>query len=389
MRKLTWLVVCVAFTDTVFFAALAPLLPHLVHVLHLSKGAAGVLTAAYAVGSMAGTVLALPVAARGSLRAGVVGGLALMAVCTLAFGFAGSAVEMDLARLGQGVGDGLAWTGAVAWLVTATPSARRGRAIGTAAAASGAGSLLGPLLGGVAAAAGLAPVFTGIAVVTAGLAGWTWLTPAPVHETRRPLGRHLYEMVGWRSGAGLWLGALGGVLTAGLAVLAPLGLARAGMAAGTIAVVFFVAAALRTWVNPMAGRWTDRRGHRRLVEVGLVAAVAVSLLLAASPGGLLLAALVVLAGTAYSAFWVPAMSMVSAAAGGTPRAVWLGLGLWNFAWGVGWTLGSAGAGWLAAAMGDGWAYIALAAAATVTLVLIRAGGRLPRVGGRWAAGRSA
>ncbi len=388
MRNLTWLVVCVAFVDTVFFAALAPLLPHLAHSLALSKGAAGFLTAAYAVGSMAGTLAALPVAARGSLKLGVLAGLTLMAVCTLGFGLATGVVQLDAMRLGQGVGDGLAWTGAVAWLVTAVPRARRGRAIGTAAAASAAGSLLGPLLGGAAAAVGLRPVFTGIALATAGLVLWTWWTPAPADEGRQRLGRRLRGLLGWRAGAGLWLGGLGGVLTAVLAVLAPLELARAGLAAGAIAAVFFVAAAIRTWVNPALGRWTDRRGHRRPVQVGLAAAAAVSVSLAVVPGGWPLAVVVVVAGAAYSSFWVPAMSMISASAGGAPRSVWLGFGLWNLAWGVGWTVGSAGGGALAAATGDAWAYLALAAAALATLAAVRGERRWPRPRHRLAQGRT-
>jgi len=376
VRNLTRLVVCVAFVDTVFFAALAPLLPHLAHALMLSKGAAGFLTAAYAVGSMMGTVAALPVAARGTLKAGVLVGLGLMAVCTLGFGFATSVVALDLARLGQGVGDGLAWTGAVAWLVTAAPADRRGRAIGTAAAASSAGSLLGPMLGGVAASVGLRPVFTGIAVATAALAAWTWFTAAPAEEARHPLGRRLRDLVGWRSGAALWLGGLGGVLTAVLAVLAPLELARAGLAGVAIAAVFFLASAARAWVNPLLGRWTDRSGHSRPVQVGLLASVVASLLLAVGWGAWPLAAVVAVAGAAYSSFWVPAMSMVSAVAGRSPRAVWMGLGLWNLSWGIGWTLGSAGGGWLAAAAGDAWVYLVLATIALLTLAGVR--------GGRWA-----
>ncbi|HUY97582.1 MAG TPA: MFS transporter [Verrucomicrobiae bacterium] len=388
MRNLTALVVCVAFVDTVFFAALAPLLPHLVHTLALGKGAAGFLTAAYAVGSMAGTLVALPVAARGSLKVGVVLGLALMAACTLGFALAHGIVLLDGMRFGQGVGDGLAWTGAVAWLVTAVPAGRRGRAIGTAAGASAAGSLLGPLLGGIAATAGLRPVFGGIAAATAGLVMWTMVTPAPAEEGRRDLGRRLRGLLGWRAGAGLWLGGLGGVLTSVLAVLAPLQLARAGLGAGVIAAVFFLAAVIRTWVNPLLGRWTDRRGHRRPVVAGLAASALVSLLLVVAAGGWELAAAVVLAGAAFSSFWVPAMSMISVAAGGTPRTVWVGFGLWNLAWAVGWSVGSAGGGTLAAAVGDLWAYLALAGASLVTLALVHGGRWSPFPRGRLAQGRA-
>jgi len=371
VRNLTWLVACVAFIDTVFFTALVPLLPHLAQGLSLSKGAAGFLTAAYAIGSMAGTLLAAAVATRGPVKPAVVAGLGLMAACTVAFGFAGSVVELDVARLGQGIGDGVAWTGAIAWLVATAPPAGRGRAIGTASGASAAGALAGPLLGGVAAVGSVGPVFTAVGLVAVGLLCWTLLTPGPREEAAHAPRGHLRGIVGWRMGAALWLGALGGVLTAVLAVLAPLALARQGIGVTVIAAVFFASALIRAVGSPLLGRWVDHRGHRTPLQAGLVAAVGVSLLLAWAVGPWPSAVLVLLAGVAYSAFWVPAMSMVSVASGPSTRAVWLGFGLWNLAWGVGWTVGSAGGGALAAAAGDAPPYLLLAGLSLVTVLAVR------------------
>ncbi len=45
MRRLLLLVGAIVLVDTMFFAALTPLLPHYVHALHLSKAGAGVLSA--------------------------------------------------------------------------------------------------------------------------------------------------------------------------------------------------------------------------------------------------------------------------------------------------------------------------------------------------------
>ena len=47
MRRLLLLTSAVVFVDTLFFAALTPLLPHYAHALHLGKAGAGVLAAAY------------------------------------------------------------------------------------------------------------------------------------------------------------------------------------------------------------------------------------------------------------------------------------------------------------------------------------------------------
>ena len=56
MRRLFLLVAAVVLVDTMFFAAVAPLLPYYSDELDLSKTAAGVLTAAYPAGTFAGAI---------------------------------------------------------------------------------------------------------------------------------------------------------------------------------------------------------------------------------------------------------------------------------------------------------------------------------------------
>src|SRR5258707_13181490 len=51
VRKLLFLTGAVVFVDTLFFAALTPLLPHYAHTLGLGKTGAGVLSAAYPAGA--------------------------------------------------------------------------------------------------------------------------------------------------------------------------------------------------------------------------------------------------------------------------------------------------------------------------------------------------
>ena len=94
-----------------------------------------------------------------------------MAVARVAFGFAGSALSLGLARLVQGLGSALSWAGALAWLVAGTPRERRGEMLGTAIGSAIFGALLGPALGAVAEAVGPRPAF----VAVAGLAGGDFL----------------------------------------------------------------------------------------------------------------------------------------------------------------------------------------------------------------------
>ena len=56
VRRLFWLVAAVVLVDTMFFAAVAPLLPHYEEELDLSKTAAGILTAAYPAGTFVGAL---------------------------------------------------------------------------------------------------------------------------------------------------------------------------------------------------------------------------------------------------------------------------------------------------------------------------------------------
>src|SRR3954451_15865917 len=65
VRRLVWLVGAVVLVDTMFYAAITPLLPELADRLDLGKGAAGVLMAAYAAGTPVG---ALPRGGAGAAR---------------------------------------------------------------------------------------------------------------------------------------------------------------------------------------------------------------------------------------------------------------------------------------------------------------------------------
>src|SRR5712691_2421252 len=163
MRRLLLLVVPIVLVDTMFFAALTPLLPHYVHTLDLSKAGAGVLAAMYPAGALVAGIPSGFAAARFGVKPTVLTGLTLLAATTIAFGLAGSAWTLDVARFLQGVSSAFSWTGALAWLVAAAPPGRRGQLIGSAFGAAIAGALFGPVLGAVASYTGTAPAFATVA----------------------------------------------------------------------------------------------------------------------------------------------------------------------------------------------------------------------------------
>src|SRR5438876_11960353 len=102
LRRLLALVGAIAFVDTIFFAALTPLLPHYAHELGLSKAGAGVLQAAYPAGALFGAIPAGLVAARYGVKPTLLVGLSSIATTSVLFGYAGSVWALDTARFLQG-----------------------------------------------------------------------------------------------------------------------------------------------------------------------------------------------------------------------------------------------------------------------------------------------
>jgi MFS family permease len=147
MRPLLYLTGTIVLVDTLFFAALTPLLPHYAHSLGLGKAGAGVLAGAYPAGALFGSIPSGIVAARLGVKPTVLVGMTVVAGMTAVFGLANAAWELDLARFCQGLASSFSWTGALAWLVAASPAGRRGRLIGQAFAAAVGGARLGPVPG--------------------------------------------------------------------------------------------------------------------------------------------------------------------------------------------------------------------------------------------------
>jgi MFS family permease len=375
-RRLVLVIGAVVFVDTMFYAAIAPLLPTLAHELRLSKLSAGVMTASYPAGMLVASLPGGILAVRVGPKRAVYVGLGLLAASTLAFGFLQNAAALDAARFVEGVGGACSWAGGLAWIVADVSLGRRGALIGAAVGAAIGGALLGPVLGTIANAVGRGPAFSAVVVLSLALIFQASRIPL-VHKASGQGIAHLGASL--RGGAmrtSMWLVALPAVASGLVNVLGPLRLHRLGAGAAVIGGTFLAGAAIEAAISPAVGGLSDRRGRLVPMRFGLAAAAVLfacfTLPSSAAPLALLIIAIAATLGT----FWAPSMAMLADAATAHGLDQALAAALMNLAWAAGQILGSGAGGAIAKAAGDGVPALLVAAMCAGTLVT------LPRAYGR-------
>lgn len=366
MRDLRGLLVLLAaamVVDTAGYSAITPLLPHLVERFGLGQSGAGVLAAAYPVGTVAFALPAAWLVSRIGAKRVTLVALGLMALASLGFAFAGAAPVLGLARLCQGTAAAGVWAAALAWAIAVAPDERRSEVIGTVTGAAIFGAVGGPALGVLGDWFGIRAVFATFVVVPAVLAVLIVRVPAsPVVE------RHggLADARGaWRDAhvrLGVWLMLVPALAFGVLNLLVPLRMGALGWGASAIGAVFLATAVCEALASPVAGRAGDRHGAHAPAWVALaLGAVGLALLAPSWPAAWVFAVLVPLTGSALGSLWTPAMTLLSAGAEERGLDPAFGFGLSNLAWGVGAAIGNIGGGSLADLAGD-WTSFAVVAA---------------------------
>ncbi|HMO10004.1 MAG TPA: MFS transporter [Actinotalea sp.] len=377
LRGLLTILAAAMVVDTAAYSAVTPLLPQFVATYSLSPAGAGLLAAAYPVGTVA---LALPAAwlvSRVGPKRVTVMALCLLGVASLGFALATSAPLLAAARLLQGAGAAGVWAAALAWAIAVAPLGRRSEVIGTLTGAAIIGAVGGPVLGSLGDWLGVRAVFLAFVAVPA------VLTALVLRHDRPPVVQRSGSLgalrLAWRDGRvrlGGWLMVVPSVGFGVLTLLVPLRLDARGWAVSAIGAVFLVTAIVEGLASPVAGRAGDRHGARSPAWIALLAAGAGLFAMApwggtGSAGGWVIAALVPLTGVVLGALWTPAMTLLPHGAEDSGIDPAFGFGGANLSWGLGAGAGALAAGAMTQLVGDWSAFASVGAVALVSALAVR------------------
>lgn len=350
-RRLLILCCFVVFMETTFFAVLTPLLPSFRDELGLGDAEVGVLSGAFAAGTL---LMALPggwIAARYGPRRAMILGVIGVGVFSTAFGFADRIEVLDATRFLQGAFGALMWAGAISWAIAVAPRARRGQVMGTIIAAAVVGEMLGSPIGALAHEVGTEIVFSSVLVLAIGITAVAMTIPSAAEVEGQPIDEALAAARKARL-ARTALVLAGPSAAFGMAiVVGPLRLDDLGATPWMIAAAFAGGSLVEAFVGPWVGKLSDRVGRRLPYMTGLgvmAGAIAVVGLFDVLP--LLLAGVLLVAFGAGLAF-TPASTLITDAATNAGLNQGYAAGAANVAWGGGQMIGAVGAGYLAGAAG--------------------------------------
>ncbi len=351
MRRLLILACAVVFLDVTFFSVLTPLLPTFRADHDLSEGAAGVLAGSFAAGTL---VMALPagwLAAKFGPRRTVLAGLIGIGIFSPLFGFVDHIVLLDLSRFFQGASGAMMWAGAISWVISAAPVARRGELMGTVIAAAVVGELLGAPMGALAHAVGTEIVFGMVFFLAAILIAVAVTIPDAAEVGGQPLGEAVDRLRRSTVPRSVLILTAPSIAFGLVVVVAPLRMDDLGASPLLIAAAFASGSVVEAVIGPVIGRVSDRIGRTAPYLVGLGASCVAVIALGLAGLVPLLYGAVVLAAFGAGLAFTPASTLVTEAATAAGVNQGYASGASNVAWGGGQTIGAIAGGVIAGAAG--------------------------------------
>jgi DHA1 family inner membrane transport protein len=359
-----------AMAESLFYTALAPILPAIDEQLGITHTLAGVLVAGYAIGYVLGTYPGYWLAMRTAPRTAGAAGVALVALGTLGFAAADDYPLLLAARVFVGAGSVIVYTGVLAAAADMAGAEARGSAIGRVYAGSAAGGAVGPLVGAAAQAAGRGVVFGLVAVGQVAVA--LLLSRLPASAPLR--GASLREMLAHtrhrRVRLGLWITAVPGFAMGVLTVAGSYRIAELGGTSLAIAAAFSGIAVINVFLNPRIGRLSDRVGRERPVALTLLVAAAMLVAIALAAFEASTIVLIAMTGALMTAIGGPGLAMVGdeiARHGGDPAQATF---LMNLSWGPTAVVGAIAAGVFHGHVGAELALALLCAVALATAAVV-------------------
>ncbi|MEN8652511.1 MFS transporter [Streptomyces sp. 21So2-11] len=374
--------------DMFLYGSIVPLLPGLPAV-HGSPFIAGALFAVYAVALLGATPFIGVWVDRSGPRAPMLAGLVGLAAATVLFaasidvaGATGLTLLL-LARAAQGIAAAASWTSGLALIAATHEPERRGRVMGLALSAVGAGILLGPAVSGLLSDAfGRHAPFLVIAVLAAAdaVARIVLIKGTATLDVRTP-----YRVIlrGPRIGLLVALTATGAAAIAFPEPVLPLHLDGLGLGTTGIGLAFAAAALGGSLAAPIAGLLTDRTGASRVAGIG-AAVTAIGFLLSGRDSTVWSVTGLVVVGFGAQFVLAPTLVLIGALAEHTrPAAYGAAYAIYNLAYTGGLAVAPLAAGSTANALGvPTTTVVAAALAALVAVVMFT---RRQKVGGTLAA----
>ncbi len=381
-RPMTLLITAAMFADAVFYALIAPLLPHYSEQLSLDHLQVGLLVGAHPAGTVACAAIAARLVRGRGAAITITLGLISLGLATIVFGVANSLPLLAACRFVQGASAAMVWCGGLARLQAIAPPERQGAALGLAGSAAGAGSLFGPALAALS-------VVISIQALLLTLGALTLLLAATLYSAGELPGERRFEEPGGRPSRSLAqaaaemarpvgvIVACGAVLGA-TATLAPLRLADLGAGLVLIAAAFALSALGEIFASPFAGHISDQVGRMPPMRLSLVLAIPLLAIQGATDSAWLMIVAVALTGAVIASLWPLATALLA-----DESSRWEGSAAGVFATSVvafssGLAAGSVLCGALAGSAGEGAAYSALVLVCVISLASLMGAKPLPR-----------